>query len=304
MKTRAILLPLAAVMIFLLSCNLTSRVNTPTPTRPAALAATPTELRLPTLPAPSPLVSTLPPAIPPTAAVTARPTTPPTALQPAVTVTKPPPTQPAPLQVTAKLIKEEAPDKRWIMQIRYPAFSGSPAKAVENLNKQVASWINRQIADFKDLIQTCEPPKGMQVGPNSLYVDYDLTYNRRGMISIYFTPSTYCQGAAHPYPWSETLNYDLANDRLMELAHLFKPGVPYLNYISQRCLAILKTRPEFYGEEGAKPDPDNYKSWNLTLNGLLITFDPYQVAPYAAGYQQVTLPWNSLSEILNPAFQP
>jgi hypothetical protein len=294
MNAKAYVIPAAAAVI-LLACNLTGQVKPPTQTPVIATSTRP--------PAASP---TLPPPPQPT------PTTPvkPTAAPPSPTVIRPPSTPTltsgiiTPLAVQAKLVKEESKAPPLIMQIRYPSFSGSPAKAVENLNLEVGRWINRWLADFTNLVKTCAPPPGMEVGPNSLYLEYEVVYNNRGLVSIYFTPSTYCQGAAHPLPWSETLTYDLAKDRVMQLADLFKPGAAYLPALSQRCIAELKKRDEFQSEEGALPSVENYKSWNITPGGLRITFDPYQVAAYAAGYQQVTLPWDSLRDLLNPAFQP
>ena len=35
--------------------------------------------------------------------------------------------------------------------------------------------------------------------------------------------------------------------------------------------------------DGAEPRPENYQVWNFDFNGLLITFDQYQVMPYAYG---------------------
>ncbi|MGB7924961.1 MAG: RsiV family protein, partial [Pyrinomonadaceae bacterium] len=51
-------------------------------------------------------------------------------------------------------------------------------------------------------------------------------------------------------------------------------------------------------EEGAAAKEDNYGSWNITRKGLLITFDAYQVGPYAAGPQWVVVPYSALKEII------
>ena len=41
--------------------------------------------------------------------------------------------------------------------------------------------------------------------------------------------------------------------------------------------------------------------WNFDLNNLIITFDQYQVMPYAYGPQTVTIPYYELKADLNPA---
>ncbi len=50
--------------------------------------------------------------------------------------------------------------------------------------------------------------------------------------------------------------------------------------------------------EGAAPTIENYKSWNIQPDGLRITFDPYQVASYAAGHQTIVVPYAELGTII------
>ena len=50
--------------------------------------------------------------------------------------------------------------------------------------------------------------------------------------------------------------------------------------------------------KGAGADKDNFSNWNLTKKGLLITFEPYQVAAYAAGSQTVIIPYDKLKSVL------
>jgi hypothetical protein len=52
--------------------------------------------------------------------------------------------------------------------------------------------------------------------------------------------------------------------------------------------------------DGAKPMPENYDNWNITPDGLLITFDMYQVAPGASGPLQVLVPYAQLQGVIDP----
>ncbi|HVO71034.1 MAG TPA: RsiV family protein [Aggregatilineaceae bacterium] len=54
--------------------------------------------------------------------------------------------------------------------------------------------------------------------------------------------------------------------------------------------------------QGTGENPDNYKSWTITPDGLTFYFDPYQVAAYVAGTQTVTIPLAQLSAILAAPF--
>ena len=55
-------------------------------------------------------------------------------------------------------------------------------------------------------------------------------------------------------------------------------------------------------ETGAGAKAENYKSWNITKQGIFITFDSYQVAPYVAGPQEVTIPFTEIKNILRNDF--
>jgi hypothetical protein len=51
---------------------------------------------------------------------------------------------------------------------------------------------------------------------------------------------------------------------------------------------------------GAAPNLDNFTMFNLTDTGLVVTFPPYQVASWADGPKEVTIPWKLVRDILNP----
>ena len=48
---------------------------------------------------------------------------------------------------------------------------------------------------------------------------------------------------------------------------------------------------------GAEPGSDNYTAWFAGADGLHILFQQYQVAPYAYGIPEVTIPWNKLKSL-------
>ena len=50
--------------------------------------------------------------------------------------------------------------------------------------------------------------------------------------------------------------------------------------------------------EGASPKPDNYRVWTLTPRGLAVTFEPYQVGPFAAGAPSVLIPYTEMKDLI------
>jgi hypothetical protein len=51
--------------------------------------------------------------------------------------------------------------------------------------------------------------------------------------------------------------------------------------------------------QGAGPDSNNFRSFNLTADGIVILFDPYHVGFYAWGIREVKIPYYALSSILD-----
>ena len=59
-----------------------------------------------------------------------------------------------------------------------------------------------------------------------------------------------------------------------------------------------------YIRQGVTPEALNFQSYAIEGDALVLIFPPYQVAPYAAGTQEVSIPLSQLKEILKPAYQP
>ena len=131
---------------------------------------------------------------------------------------------------------------------------------------------------------------------------YTLISQMADIWSIKLDFSFYSDGAAHPGLYSLTVNYDLAQGKELALGDLFLPNSNYLEAISNYCIAELSKQPFFDSafQEGAQPTLENYRNWNITKDGLMITFDEYQVAPYAAGPQTVVVPYSTLQTVINP----
>jgi hypothetical protein len=194
-------------------------------------------------------------------------------------------------------ISREGTAPRHIIQVRYPQIE-TQVLDTPAFNAKVEQMMNEFVQSFLDEISGTEFDDSAQEFVNGLTSDYRLTYIDSKQISINFLQSVYFAGAAHPLPFSRTINYDLRSDRVMELDEVFVEGADYITRISEFALTDLRQQGVLEWEEGAAPSSENFESWNITLEGLLFTFDPYQVAPYAAGFQEVLIPYEVLSDIL------
>jgi len=122
----------------------------------------------------------------------------------------------------------------------------------------------------------------------------------KGVLSVLFDVDTYGEGAAHPLGHAFAINYDLNAGKVLALPDLFKPDSEYLNIISRCCITELRKGGLLLFEEGASPTLENYKYWNIDHDGLLMTFDLYQVTSYPAAPVHVPVWYVYLSDVTDP----
>jgi hypothetical protein len=181
-----------------------------------------------------------------------------------------------------------------------PVLVGSQDPRVQVFNEHMAAIVKMAVADFKQKLGN------LPATPDSSASTFDLRYNLLSppgyILSLKFDIDTFFTGAAHPGTSSQTVNFDLARGKEILLSDLFVADADFLTPISKYCIDQLDNRDiGFQGFElGATADPGNYRSWNITPEGLMITFDEYQVAPYAAGPQTVVIPYRELAQIIRP----
>jgi len=169
---------------------------------------------------------------------------------------------------------------------------------LEPFNQLVEALVRENIDTFRKNVLENAPNPPISVGSS-----YDLHYDQLApvgnILSLKFTISSYFDGAAHPGEQILTFNYDISKGQRLELEQLFKPGEAYLNQIAAYCKSQLSLRDIGYTESGADATSDNYRNWNLTADGLLITFEMYQVSAGAAGSQSVLVPYPVLKGIID-----
>lgn len=206
------------------------------------------------------------------------------------------------LTIQSSPVEEAGTEPPYTIKAQVPYLQGSDDIRVQNFNTYLKQIVQNEIDGFKTntLAYASTPPIA---NGSTLEIQYTVLGQRNDIWSIQFLVYFYADGAAHPGHYSISVNYDLANGREVTLDELFLPGSDYLNVLADISKADLSTRDIGFESfsTGADPLPENYARWNLSNEGfLVITFDEYQVAPYAAGPQTVTIPVSQLQNIANP----
>ena len=207
-------------------------------------------------------------------------------------------------RVTSKRLREQDARRRYEVEAVYPQVA-----AAVGFNRLVENLVRKEVREFKGRPSEV-PPRDAPA--NSLRVDHSVRLATDELVSAEFTVSHLEHGMAHPAYELRAVNYDLKAGRQLALADLFRPGSDYLKRISSAAVERLRrlgletggdanvflSDPDYL--EGASPKLKNYRVWTLTPRGLAVTFEPYQVGPFAAGAPSVLIPYSELREVIRP----
>lgn len=205
-----------------------------------------------------------------------------------------------------KTITEKNEAKRFEIAANYPELTGINPTIAAKFNELAEDAVMKEVREFKKtmLAQTDSDLEiaGEKGGNNYLEIRYRVSFVSERILSIGFGNAVY-DGGEQPNEYSFTINFDLKNGKKIELSDLFKPDSNYLRFLSNYSINNLKGNlkdlsDEEWLENGAGARPENFNRWNITKKGILIHFDPSQIAAYAAGPQDILIPYNDLKGML------
>lgn len=211
------------------------------------------------------------------------------------------------LIMTSKTQQEENKNDHYKILAHYPQIQGEPLPpSAIRFNEQILKLVKAEVDKFKRYMKINAP--NLQFIPestrnNELFVDYKaelIKAKKQNLISINLSTEGMTAGAAHPYHSTQTLNYNYNTSKVVALKDLFKPHSNYLVLISK--YAVNKLKPDMNDKkwlsQGAQPKEQNYKNWNLQADGILITFNEYQIQAYNYGKLTVKIPYENLKSII------
>jgi hypothetical protein len=137
--------------------------------------------------------------------------------------------------------------------------------------------------------------------------EFDTSLVTPSFFSTIMLYSDYSAGAAHPNSYKVSLNYDLKTAEsvaLDEFLQSLKPSAGYMDrlgkYVREDLIRQLGDDQDVIAaiDSGGKPSAQSYANFTLDGSGLSIHFDPYQVAPYAAGSPVVKILYSDLISVV------
>ncbi|RPF49105.1 uncharacterized protein DUF3298 [Hydrogenoanaerobacterium saccharovorans] len=189
-------------------------------------------------------------------------------------------------------------------KIEYPQFvSAKFQSAVIRMNvhyKRKALEFQKYCENklFKMAVEQYEysVENGFPVRAFEAILNYTVTYNHDCTVSMYFQQYEYTGGAhGNTIQYSDTWN--LQDARRMKLWQFFSRSVNYRHYIlTQINLQIAKQIANgeniyFDNYEQNVANYFNQESFYLTPKGVVVYFQQYEIAPYASGIPEFTIPY-------------
>jgi len=138
-----------------------------------------------------------------------------------------------------------------------------------------------------------------ELPPCELMGSYTLTRPSANALSIVFEIWTYT-GGAHGNLDVIPLTYSLLSGQRLGLVDIFEnvdKALEIMSAVSRKELAtrLGGGRVDSMIHDGTEPLADNFSALALVPGGVRVYFQPYQVAPWAAGTQRVFIPLEKLA---------
>lgn len=195
------------------------------------------------------------------------------------------------------VLPDDSPAGLWVRNFMFGEELGKdpPADHVR--------WIKTVEADWREAV-SANPEMAQQW---DLSREVDIAWRGAGVLSLCGTESDYL-GGAHPNSDGSCAMFSLTTGARVTLPELFGGVVPAA-LVQAGEAAFRETRgldaSVGLQEEGYAFDNNVFtlpSDAHLTSEGLMFNFDPYEIAPYALGGTDFSVPWPVFEGMLLPPF--
>ena len=134
---------------------------------------------------------------------------------------------------------------------------------------------------------------GIEVRPFEVLTQYTI-HNLVDILSLRVTYYQY-SGGAHGISSVVPYNYDLNTGKRLMLKDLFKEGYDFKTPINNIINSEFNKNPENYFQNAFKGIGDN-QDFYIGKEGLVIYFQNYDIAPFAAGNPEFIIPYKDIKD--------
>ncbi|HBB98607.1 MAG TPA: hypothetical protein DC054_24760 [Blastocatellia bacterium] len=210
---------------------------------------------------------------------------------------------------TVSINKNHEGSRGYEISVDCPLIIKARTRGTRRFNRWMLRKIRGYVAQFESLERAAEihdkrkrlPKVGID---ESLEIGYVVYYSDNRLISLRLTHTVMALGQMHPIDYYETINYDLKKGHDLRAATVFRRG--YLKAFSSYARRELRNKYDLDDqwssemlERGTRPYRHNFKNWNIVPDGLLISFEDYQVGPHAFGQPEMIVPFQQLKRVIH-----
>lgn len=187
-------------------------------------------------------------------------------------------------------IFDSTPGGRVIIKVNYPLMKNNPdVSEQQKYNQYIGDIIKTEVNNFKEMIDTSFLPY-----PDVSYdfnIEYSVLFQEDYFLSIIFYTYAYT-GGAHGMPYVFNINYDFIANEDVKLSDVFKGSYLeiFSNYSRTNLIENGFDDDEWLREGTSAVKPENFSAWGFNGKDILVTFQAYQVGPYAIGMPEVLIP--------------
>lgn len=175
------------------------------------------------------------------------------------------------------------------IKAEYPHISGLKNKSVQlKLNSffkaRAEAFVEKSVQETK---QSQPSPSGHKY---EFLSNYNLTYNKNGILSLYEQTYAYT-GGAHGNSLREGMTFRLQDGKLLTLDELLRANPDYRQIVDPAIAQQLQQTPGYFGNfKTVGPNPSYY----VKDEGVVIFFPLYEYLPYVNGFPEFYFPFLQL----------
>lgn len=204
-------------------------------------------------------------------------------------------------QLRASKVHRLSKPKGWEIEIAYPQFTGEPAPSIQKLNQSVKNLVDAERKKLQN--------KGPRIDPLEIpywfRCDYHALLVNPKIVSLVFHFNQF-YGGAHGDNWSVPLNFQVVPEaKPISLEDFFGKKVDP-TILSNLCrLELYKKLGS--GDSSVVIDGTDFSQakssphFAFDKNGVVFYFDPYAVASYSEGPQEIRFSYAKLHALFAPS---
>lgn len=205
------------------------------------------------------------------------------------------------IKVTSKVVKDSKP--YLTTELNIPVISGM---LDSNIEKSINKTLYDDAVNFKNSIEASALENyssllkaGVEVTPFQVITKYNLHY-LNDYLSLIVTYYEY-RGGAHGIYNVVPYNYNLKTGERLQIKDIFKEGYDYKSIINQEILSEISKHPDNYFKDAFKTIKEN-QDFYFTKEGIVVYFQVYEIAPFAAGNPEFLIPYSKIYQGLKVKF--